>query len=127
MSEIPNDDGMSETPFEDPDPTGDPMGSGVPGDEPIEPSSSKAYDLWGLRSDTPNISPQNVGEQLDLGADWWEHMMCGLLKQSGSDVAEAWQHHIIAMVLLADSEWGILDNDDREEIDEETGAFDEVE
>lgn len=116
MTDDPAPDGMSESPFAD-----DPAG---PADDPIGPDpdpapDAKKYDLWGLRSDRPDVSPHEVGRQLDLEADWYEHLFCGLLKQSGSGVAEAWQHHLIAVVLLVDSEYGILDDDARDELDDE--------
>jgi len=124
MSDDPTGDGVGESPFQEP--------PGGPADEPIgpdpaaDPGPSKAYDLWGLRSDQPNVSPQNVGHQLDLQADWWEHMFCGFLKQSGSDVAEAWQHHIIALVLLVDTEYNILDDDGRDELEDQTDEWGDI-
>jgi len=41
------------------------------------------------------------------------------LKQSGSEAAEAWQHYIIAMILLADREYGLLSDEEREEMESE--------
>jgi hypothetical protein len=117
MSDTPDPDtdpdvdlGPADSPFEDPPDTGPP--DSEPGSDPGMGDGSKAYDFWGLRSDSPDVSPSDVGDQLDLTADWWEHLFCGLLKQSGSDVAEAWQHHLIASILLLDEQYGILDPDD---------------
>ena len=96
--------GPSEGPTQEPQPEPEPAG--------------KSFDLWGLRNSSPPVTPSEIGYQLDLSADWWEHMFCGFLKQSNSDAAEAWQHYVIAGVLLVDQQYGLLDDSDREAIEE---------
>jgi len=94
------------------------------GPQPEPESDGKAFDLWGLRNSEPRVSPADVGRQMDLQADWWEHLFCGFLKQSGSEAAEAWQHYVISMLLLADREYGILDEGEREEVEEAADDWD---
>jgi len=103
-----------QSPFEE-GPSQDPQG-------PPE-QESKAFDLWGLRNSQPHVTPAEIGHQLDLTAKWYEHLFCGFLKQSNSDAAEAWQHYVIAIILLADQEIGLLSEDDREAIAEESDEW----
>jgi hypothetical protein len=79
----------------------------------------KAFDLWGLRNSEPRLDPHEVGRSLSLDVEWYQHLFCGFLKQSGSEAAEAWQHYIIAMILLADREYGLLSEEEREEMESE--------
>jgi hypothetical protein len=89
-----------------------------PHEEPSEPDG-KAFDLWGLRNSEPRLDPHEVGRSLSLDVEWYQHLFCGFLKQSGSEAAEAWQHYIIAMILLADREYGLLSDEEREEMESE--------
>ena len=86
--------------------------------QPDAEPSGKAFDLWGLRNSTPAVTPSEIGYQLDLNAEWYEHLFCGFLKQSNSDAAEAWQHYVIAGILLVDREYGLLSDEDREAIED---------
>ena len=123
MSNDPN--GMSESPFEEPagppneEPAGDPVDPGP------DPEPGKQFNWYGLRNSDPPISPSQIGRDLDLGADWWEHLFTGFLKQSGAEAAEAWQHYVISVILLVDQEHGILDDTEREDLEEDT-AFDDL-
>jgi hypothetical protein len=80
---------------------------------------SKAFDVWGLRNSQPRVDPHEVGRSLSLDVEWYQHLFCGFLKQSGSEAAEAWQHYIIAMILLADREYGLLSEKEREDLEDE--------
>lgn len=79
----------------------------------------KAFDVWGLRNSQPRVDPHEVGRSLSLDVEWYQHLFCGFLKQSGSEAAEAWQHYIIAMILLADREYGLLSEKEREDLEQE--------
>jgi hypothetical protein len=124
MSDDPTGDGMGESPFQEPpgDPADEPIGSGPAAD----PGPSKQFNYWGLRNSEPPISPREVGRDLDLNVDWWQHLFTGFFKQSGSDSAEAWQHYVISMILLVDQEHGILDDDGRDELEEQTDEWDDL-
>jgi hypothetical protein len=107
------------------DPTDSPFAEGPEstahedlGGEQLE-DDGKAFDVWGLRNSQPSISPQEVGRELDLDVEWYQHMFVGMLKQSNSDGAEAWMHYVVSMVLLADNQYGFLSDDEREDLEDE--------
>jgi len=83
---------------------GHPFESSAAGPPPEGAESGKAMNIWGLRNSTPGVTPETVGRELDMAADWYEHLFCGFMKQSSSDGAEAWMHYVMAMILLADNE-----------------------
>jgi hypothetical protein len=117
---------MNESEYTEPD---SPFGGAQEPSESPQPEAEaggKAFDFWGLRNSQPAVSPSEIGYQMDLQADWWEHLFCGFLKQSGSEAAEAWQHYVISLILLADREYGLLSDDEREEL-EETDTFEDLE
>jgi hypothetical protein len=107
------------------DPTDSPFAEGPEstahedlGGEQLE-DDGKAFDVWGLRNSQPRVDPHEVGRSLSLDVEWYQHLFCGFLKQSGSEAAEAWQHYIIAMILLADREYGLLSEKEREDLEDE--------
>jgi len=53
-----------------------------------------------LRSSEPQVSPQEIGRQLDVGAEWWQHYGAGFTKMSGSDGTEAWMNFVVGTALL---------------------------
>lgn len=67
----------------------------------------KAFNVFGLRNDTPPVTPSSIGEQLDLAAEWWEHLACGFAKQRNSENPEAWEHYVLAAILFG-REAGLL-------------------
>jgi hypothetical protein len=79
----------------------------------------KAFDMFGLRNSQPAISPRDVGRELDLDVEWYQHLFVGFMKQSDSDGAEAWMHHVIAMILLADTQYHFLSEGERDELESE--------
>lgn len=95
---------MSGAESEDPEPSGDspqPMGEifdDIQSDENSGPSEGGEW--WGLRNTEPSIPPQEVGQHLDLEAEWWQHLGTGFIKQSGAAGSEAWMHYTMAIVLL---------------------------
>jgi len=116
----PSDYTEPDSPFESsPGAAGEPHGGPEPEPEP-EPGG-KSFDYWGLRNSSPPVRPADVGRDLDLDADWYEHLFTGFLKQSGAEAAEAWQHYVISMLLLADQEYGILDDTDKEDLEDAAG------
>lgn len=86
--------------------------------EPLE-DDGKAFDVWGLRNSQPRVDPHEVGRSLSLDVEWYQHLFCGFLKQSGSEAAEAWQHYVIALILLVDREYGVLTEQEREDLESE--------
>jgi hypothetical protein len=91
---------------------------------PQEAEAGKEFNWFGLRNSEPPLHPRNVGDQLDVAAEWYEHLFTGFLKQSESGNTEAWMHYVMAAVLLADNEMGLLSEEDREEIAEEADGWD---
>jgi len=110
----PNEYEEPSSPFETPSGAG----QEPPGEPEPEPEPQKQFDYWGLRNSSPPVRPADVGRDLDLDADWYEHLFTGFLKQSGAEAAEAWQHYVISMLLLADQEYGILDDADKEDLED---------
>lgn len=79
----------------------DPSGDGDQTESgPTDGTESEPDKWWGLRRSEPPIAPRDVGHQLDVQADWWQHLGCGFIKQSGSGGAEAWMHYLMAAFLL---------------------------
>lgn len=86
--------------------SGGPPPGGFGGEEAVEEAAEEATEaseggLWGLRNTEPAVAPQEVGRQLDLEADWWQHMAAGFIKQSSAEGTEAWMHYAMGGVLLA--------------------------
>jgi hypothetical protein len=104
-------------------PTDNPFGDG-PAQGPAEEPSGKQFNFFGLRNSEPPLQPKNVGQQLDMAAEWYEHLFTGFLKQSESGGTEAWMHYVVAAVLLADNELGILEDSEREEVSEKADEWD---
>lgn len=75
------------------DPEGD-VQDGMPGDD--LPGWYKM-----ARSTTPAVTPAEVGQELDIGAEWWEHLLCMGHKASGTEGTEAWMHGVMALILLS--------------------------
>lgn len=98
-------------------PPDSPFGDQEPG-APPESAPQKAMNYWGLRNTEPHLEPRNVGRQLDLAAEWYEHLFCGFMKQSSSGGTEAWMHYVVALLLLADRELGLLTQEERDELDD---------
>lgn len=97
-----------------PDPQQDPGEMGpFAAAETREPHSGpeKPFNIWGLRNSEPQIEPSQIGRQLDMAAEWYEHLFTMFLKASESGAPEAWMHGVVAVVLLADEEFGIFDED----------------
>lgn len=67
-----------------------------------EAASDGARGSWGemLRSTHPPVTPEQVGQELDLGAEWWQHFGAGMMKMSGSDGTEAWMHFASGIVVI---------------------------
>lgn len=79
----------------DVDPFGeDPAGPGE------EVQQEPEFNPWGLRNTDPPVTPAEVGQEMDVGADWHDHLFCGFIKQSGGSGTEAWMHYVMAVVLL---------------------------
>jgi len=121
---------MSPEDYEEPDSPFEASPGAAEGPEPNpepepEPEQSKSFDYWGLRSSEPPINPREVGRDLDLDVEWYEHLFTGFLKQSGAEAAEAWQHYVISMLLLADQEYNILGEDGKEDLEEAADEWDE--
>jgi len=55
---------------------------------------------WGLRNTEPAITPEDVGRELDINAEWWQHLGAGFIKQSSSGGVEAWQHYVVAAIVI---------------------------
>lgn len=73
-------------------------GGGDGGDGGAGPMDDK---YWGLRNTEPSdLTPEEVGRQLDLEAEWWQHLGTGFIKQTGGGGAEAWMHYVMALFLL---------------------------
>lgn len=91
---------------------GDPGPFGGAGPDPRgepHPGPEKPFNIWGLRNSEPQIEPSQIGRQLDMAAEWYEHLFTMFLKASESGAPEAWMHGVVAIVLLADAEFGIFD------------------
>lgn len=107
-------------------PQSEPLGQ--PMDNPFDPTpgpqappegEQKAFNLYGLRNSEPAINPRQVGDELALDVEWWQHLFAGFIKQSNSSGTEAWMHYVVAGILLADSELQLLDDGDREAVEDE--------
>jgi hypothetical protein len=103
----PADDGMPDDPF------------APAGGQGVAPGEGKAFNYMGLRNSDPPISPYDVGHELALDVEWWQHLFAGFIKQSNSSGTEAWMHYVVAAILLADSELNLMDAEDREEMTED--------
>jgi len=81
-----------------------------------------------LRSTEPPVTPQEVGRELSLEAEWHEHILCGLVKASGSEGTEAWMNMLMGVVLLtldysgADSEEEAGEGDPQEDLHAQEGV-----
>ena len=62
---------------------------------------TNSAEWFGLRNTQPPVGPGEIGKQLDWGAEWWQHLAAGMVKQApGSDGIEAWQHYVIALMIF---------------------------
>lgn len=68
--------------------------------DPADAAQDSAGEWWGLRNTEPAVTPSQVGADLDVHADWWQHLGAGFMKQSGSGGAEAWMHYVMGVALL---------------------------
>jgi hypothetical protein len=94
-----------------------------------EPDAEATGEWWGLRNSEPPVTPAEVGTQLDIEAEWWQHLGAGFIKQTGAGGTEAWMHYAMALMLLAlsmsdadmdsDGEGGTIAGD-REEREQDT-------
>jgi hypothetical protein len=76
-------------------------GAAAGGGEAAEATASDAPPIVRmLRSTEPQISPEEVGRQLDIGAEWWQHYGAGFIKSTGSDGTEAWMHFVMGTAVL---------------------------
>lgn len=103
-------------------PMDNPFGPAPGGQAPPE-AEQKAMNYWGLRNSEPAVSPYDVGNELALDVEWWQHLFAGFIKQSNSTGTEAWMHYVVAAILLADSELQLFDEEEREELEEEADAM----
>lgn len=110
----------------------DPEPRAVPGKEPVE--EPKAFNVLGLRNDTPAVTPSLIGEQLDLAAEWWEHLACGFSKQRSSENPEAWEHYVLAAILFGreagmipeEVDWDDVGDADDSSDDDTPGDYDSM-
>lgn len=108
------------------DPTDSPFAEGPEStahedlDESQLEDNGKAFDVWGLRNAEPRIDPHDVGRELSLDVEWYQHLFCGFLKQSGSEAAEAWQHYVISLILLIDRQYNLLSDEERDDLEQES-------
>lgn len=102
MTEEPADD-MTDAPTDDLPPLAPPHEEeGAAGDmaEGAEAEGGQHGIFEMLRSTEPPVNPQEIGQELDIRAEWWEHLGCFFIKASGSRGTEAWMHLPAAAIIL---------------------------
>lgn len=115
---------------DDVDDAGNPFEDVDMGDGPDADATPDREGLYGmLRSSEPPVTPEEIGRELDIGAEWWQHYGAAFVKMTGSSGTEAWMHLVMGTALLLlgtgdDDSEGIMPAPDNEEPEgAEDGTF----